>query len=269
MSDLEQILVGIGVFAATWTFSLVYISIFYHRALAHNAIALGPRVTRWVLASGNWVTGIDPVGWVAMHRQHHAHADGTLDPHSPSRVGVLGVAYVQLKAYERVLARLARGHGSTVESVADLDCGVSWLNRRGVWWLPYVAHGLIALGLGSATGLWFVALCYWAGIMSHPIQGWAVNALGHRFGRRNFETPDDSTNNWLVALLVMGEGLQNNHHAYPASARFSTCLWEPDLGYVLARGLSALGIIEIRRDLLVPRKPTKQPGELARDRRGV
>jgi stearoyl-CoA desaturase (delta-9 desaturase) len=255
MPDLGQVLVGIAVFTAAWTFSLVYISIFYHRALAHNAIALRPGVKRWILVSGNWVTGIDPVGWVAMHRLHHTHADGTLDPHSPSHVGVLGVAYAQLKSYERVLARLSRGHPATVARVTDLECDISWMNRRGVWWLPYVAHALVAFCLGLATGLWFVATCYWVGIMSHPVQGWAANALGHHFGRRNFDTPDDSTNNWLVALLVMGEGLQNNHHAYPASARFSARLIEPDFGYVLARLFSALGIIEIRRDLLIPRTP--------------
>ena len=171
MPDLGQILVGIAVFVAAWMFSLVYISVFYHRALAHNAIALSPGVKRWILVSGNWVTGIDPVGWVAMHRQHHAHADGALDPHSPSKVGVLGVAYAQLKSYERVLSRLARGHRSTVATVADLDCGISWTNRRGVWWLPYVAHAVVALSLGLATGLWFVAICYWAGIIEPPGPG--------------------------------------------------------------------------------------------------
>jgi stearoyl-CoA desaturase (Delta-9 desaturase) len=84
--------------------------------------------------------------------------------------------------------------------------------------------------------------------MSHPVQGWAVNALGHHFGRRNFDTPDESTNNWLVAFLVMGEGLQNNPHACPASARFSTRSTEPEFGYAMAGVLAVLGIIEIRRD---------------------
>jgi stearoyl-CoA desaturase (Delta-9 desaturase) len=253
---MEQLILGLIVFITTWTFSLVYTSVFYHRSLAHNAIVLGPGLRRFVLVSGNWVTGIDPVGWVAMHRLHHANADGTADPHSPANVGFFGVPMAQLNSYKRVLARLARSHRSTSAVVEDLDADISWLNRRGLWWLPYLVHALIAIVLGLVSGMWFVALCYWAGLMAHPVQGWAVNAVGHRFGRRNYDTPDNSKNNLVVAILIMGEGLHNNHHAHPASASFSTRLSEPDLGYQMARLLDALGLLEIRRDHLIRRSST-------------
>jgi stearoyl-CoA desaturase (Delta-9 desaturase) len=253
---MEQLILGLAVFITTWTFSLVYTSVFYHRSLAHNAISLRPRFRRWVLASGNWVTGIDPVGWVAMHRLHHLNADKSGDPHSPANVGVFGVPVAQLNSYKRVLARLARGHRSTTAVVADLNADISWLNRRGLWWLPYLAHALIALVLGLVTGLWFVVLCYWAGLMAHPVQGWAVNAAGHRYGRRNYDTPDNSRNNLTVALFVMGEGLHNNHHAHPSSASFSTRLGEPDLGYQIARLLGTLRLLEIRRDHLIRKSST-------------
>ena len=48
---------------------------------------------------------------------------------------------------------------------------------------------------------------------------WAVNSVTHRWGYRNYETREDSTNNWLFALLTNGEGWHNNHHADPRSAR--------------------------------------------------
>ena len=69
--------------------SLVYTSIFYHRALAHRALILRPWLETWIAWSGVWITGIDPKGWVCMHRLHHAHSDGPLDPHIPVQVGVI------------------------------------------------------------------------------------------------------------------------------------------------------------------------------------
>lgn len=80
--------------------------------------------------------------------------------------------------------------------------------------------------------------------MSHPIQGWMVNALGHSFGYRNYPTPDRSKNNLLVAWLVMGEGYQNNHHHQPSSAKFSVKWWEFDLGYYFCILAERFGVLE-------------------------
>ena len=91
-------------------------------------------------------------------------------------------------------------------------------------------------------------------MLSHPLQGFVVNAFGHRFGGRNFDTPDHSRNNLIVAALVFGEGLQNNHHRYPASARFSYRLPELDLGYVWCQGLEKLRCLSINRATLIPRR---------------
>ena len=96
---MEQLILGAAVFVTTWTFSRVYTSVFYHRSLAHKVISLRPGLKRWVLATGNWMTRIDPVGWVAVHRLHHANADQAADPHSPANVGVMGMAMAQLNSY--------------------------------------------------------------------------------------------------------------------------------------------------------------------------
>ena len=88
--------------------------------------------------------------------------------------------------------------------------------------------------------------------MSHPVQGGLVNTFGHAVGGRNFDTDDDSTNNLPVAWLVAGEGLQNNHHQYPRSAKFAFRAWEPDLGYTACRLFDAFGWLTIDRASLIP-----------------
>lgn len=242
----------VAVFLAGYTLNVGYITVFYHRGLAHRGLRLGPRTLRFVLATGNWITGLDPKAWACMHRMHHAFADGPGDPHSPAQVGVFGVFLAQLRAYERGLYGLLARHPGYVRHVADLDFPVHWLNQRGLWWLPYGFHAVFAGLLGLSFG-WLLGAAYFGGLMSHPLEGWVVNALGHAVGHRNFATPDNSRNTWLAALLIYGEGLQNNHHRYPSSARFSYRFWEPDAGFALCLALERLGLLEIERDRLMPR----------------
>jgi len=75
-----------------------------------------------------------------------------------------------------------------------------------------------------------------------------VNSVCHMFGRRDYASRDESRNNWLVALLVMGEGWHNNHHAFPASARHGLRRWQIDLSWLVIRGLERLGLVwNVRR----------------------
>jgi len=238
-------------FAAAYLLNITWISIFYHRGLAHRALDLSPRMVRFVAATGPWVTGMDPASWVCMHRLHHTHSDTTEDPHSPTNVGLLGVLLAQLHSYRRVQRRLNRGDPETLQVIEDLPFGPSWLNRRGFALVPYVTHAVILIAIALATGAWLLSAALWVGLMSHPIQGWAVNALGHAVGDRNFETDDDSRNNHLVAWLIAGEGYQNNHHAHPASARFGFHRGEVDPGWWICQLFEGLGLLVIRRDLLI------------------
>lgn len=239
------------VFVLAYLLNILMISVGYHRGLAHGAVDLHPGLRRFVVLTGNWVTGLDPKAWVVMHRMHHAFTDTPQDPHSPSNVGLTGIALAQLRSYERTLRGLKRADPTFTAHAYDLDFDISWLNRTRRWYLPYVLHGAIAAGLFLA-GLGWLGLAYLLGIMSHPVQGGLVNALGHAVGGRNFDTDDDSTNNLPVAWLVFGEGLQNNHHRYPRSAKFAYRWWEPDLGYTACRAFAALGWLRIDEDQLIP-----------------
>ena len=232
--------------------SAVYITVFYHRTFAHGALSLSPRMRRFVVFTGPWVTGIDPKAWACMHRLHHRHSDGSRDPHSPVNVGVPGVFLSQLRAYERMLSGLTLGKRSYTAVVSDLDFPISWANRRQLWFLPYVAQIVAAIAIGWVFNLWLFAACLYFGLMSHPVQGWLVNSFGHAAGYRTFGTPDNSRNNLAVAFLVVGEGLQNNHHHDPDSARFSYRWWEPDLGFLFCRLFKGLGLLTILKDRIAP-----------------
>ncbi len=233
-----------SVFVACYLLNTIFVTVFYHRGLAHGALELKPWVRRLVGHTGNWVTGIDPKAWACMHRQHHQFADTERDPHSPRRFGVPGVLLGQLTSYKAILALLIEEHPKYTQLVADLDFPVSWINRKH-WAIPYAVHFAVALALGLFAHAWLLGAAYFLGLMSHPVQGWMVNALGHAYGYRNFATPDDSRNNTLVAWLVVGEGYQNNHHQNPRSPNMAVKWFELDLGYLVCCLLALLGLITI------------------------
>lgn len=225
--------------------NLTYLSVFYHRGFTHRAVKLRPWLRSFVVLSGTWVTGLDAKSWSCMHRMHHIHSDTSKDPHSPLNQGVFGVLKGQYLSYKRTMAALIRHRQKYLALVGDLDFPVNWLNRKGLWSVPYLLHGAIALFIAGYFHAWLLGTCYFVGLMGHPIQGWMVNSLGHRFGYRNYDTADNSRNNLLVAWLAVGEGYQNNHHYRPQLARFGVKWWEFDSGYGICRALSILGLIEI------------------------
>lgn len=232
------------VFSAGYVLNMFYITVLYHRGLAHGAARL-TSLGKWLaVKTGNWVTGIEPKAWVCMHRMHHEYSDGPQDPHSPVRFGVFGVILGQMKSYEKTLAGLRAHREKYMRFARDLDFEVNFLNRKRLWLLPYFAHLGIAIVLGSHFHSTLLGVAYWAGMMSHPIQGWLVNSFAHWYGYRNFNTSDESKNNLSIALLVFGEGLQNNHHHSPSSSRFSTKWWEPDPGYSLCLLARSVGLVD-------------------------
>lgn len=244
------------VFLATYLLNALVITIGYHRGLAHGAVQLSPALRGFVIRYGNWITGLDPKGWAVMHRRHHEYSDTPDDPHSPQNVGLAGILLEQLRSYEDILRRLGRKDPELEPFTEGLDFPLSWVNRKGVWWLPYVLHGVMALGLAIGFDAWLLGGAWFAGMMSHPFQGGTVNALGHAVGGRNFETPDQSTNNLLAAWLIVGEGYQNNHHAFPASAKFGFRAWEVDIGFGFCLLAESIGLLTIRYDAIIPAAPS-------------
>jgi stearoyl-CoA desaturase (delta-9 desaturase) len=87
---------------------------------------------------------------------------------------------------------------------------------------------------------------------------WLVNSATHLWGRRRFETRDDSRNNWWVALLTFGEGWHNNHHAYPTSARHGLAWYEIDITWMTIRLWQACGLVTSVRVAPFCPKPTER-----------
>ena len=243
---MQELIICLAVFLAAYLVNILYITVFYHRGLAHGGVELRPWLRWWVVHTGSWVTGLDPKGWACMHRLHHQHSDTPEDPHSPWNLGVFGVMLGQLRSYEKVLGGLLREQSHYSSVVKDLDFPVNWLNRKKLWYLPYMAHAVIAVALAIAFHSSFLGAAFWLGTMSHPIQGWMVNSFAHKFGYRNFDLDDRSRNNTLVAWLVFGEGYQNNHHAFPQSPKFSRQWFEFDGGYALCRVAHGLKMLDFR-----------------------
>lgn len=244
--------VCLAVLVTAYFVNTATITVIYHRGWAHRALTIAPWLERFMRVAGNWLTGLDPKGWVCMHRMHHAHSDTEKDPHSPLHKGFFGVLYAQLKAYERCLVGISRKDPTYLRVVEDLEFDISALNRRRLWQLPYLVHFGIAVVLATVLGWWLLGACYFFGIMSHPIEGWLVNSFGHAFGTRNFDTPDNSRNNHPVGLFVFGEGYQNNHHQYPSSAKFSYRWYELDTGWAVCWVLDKLGLVRVHREKLIP-----------------
>jgi fatty-acid desaturase len=245
-----------AVFLFTYLLNAVTITVGYHRGLAHGAVKLHPLVRRAVILGGNWITGLDPKAWSVMHRMHHAYSDTPDDPHSPTNVGLLGILLEQLRSYENVIRGLAKGDEKYTRYAHGLDFELSWLNRKRVWWLPYLVHLAVTLVIAFGFNGWLLGLAYYFGMLSHPFQGGMVNSLGHAIGGRNFETPDESTNNLLAAVLILGEGYQNNHHMFPTSAKFSYRPWELDMGFGFCLLFETMGLLTVDYETIIPASPT-------------
>jgi stearoyl-CoA desaturase (delta-9 desaturase) len=149
---------------------------------------------------------------------------------------------VQYKSYARMMVRLIKKDPIACSTVEDLGIDVHPIMVKGFWYLPYLIQLILSIIIGVLTNP-IIGISYWAGIMSHPIQGWMVNYYGHHSGYRTFNLDDDSRNNIIVGILTMGEGLQNNHHKYPKSAKFSILRKEIDLGYYMCTAARVIGLI--------------------------
>ena len=239
------------------------ITVAFHRLLSHKAYETTAPVKAFFTALGAMAVEGSPTIWCAVHRRHHQYSDLEGDPHSPHVHdggwwnAMKGFAY----AHTGWLFTKYWSHADAERYVPDLmrDPVVSFIHRK------YYLFVLLSLALpaaiaGLVTWSWQGALLgfLWGGLvrtfLSHHIT-WSINSVCHVFGRRDFKSADLSTNNWLFALLGVGEGWHNNHHAFPTSACFGLKWWQFDLGWVVIRSLQMVGLAW---DVRVPDAATQQ-----------
>ena len=234
---------------------------FYHRYFSHKAFKTS-RALQFafgVLGAASVQRG--PLWWAAHHRHHHRHADTPLDPHSPrehgfwwSHVGWF-LTPAGFRTDEAAVRDLAKFPELRLLDRFDLLVPV-------VLALSTFALGALLERTAPQLGTNAWQMLVWGFFVSTIVLFHAtvtINSLAHRFGKRRFDTADDSRNNFLLALLTFGEGWHNNHHHFPGSARQGFAWYEIDLTYYLLRLMAALGLVW---DL----KPA--PATLRRARRG-
>jgi stearoyl-CoA desaturase (delta-9 desaturase) len=217
----------------------------YHRYFSHKAFKTS-RLGQFIFGVlGASAVQRGPIWWAAHHRHHHAHSDQEGDIHSPKQVGFLRAHMGWF------LTR--RGFTPDMKYVKDLlkFRELRWLDRFDIAVPVLLGVGMFLLGVllqktaphlntnGWQMLVWgfFIStvLCY------HGT--YTINSLSHVFGRQRYRTGDTSRNNWLLAIITLGEGWHNNHHHYPNSARQGFYWWEIDVSYYVLKVLSWLGII--------------------------
>jgi stearoyl-CoA desaturase (delta-9 desaturase) len=238
---------SVVVFCAVWLLGQnVGIGMSYHRQLTHRGYAT-PKWLEYLMAGcGTMALQGGPLYWVAVHRMHHQYTDKPGDPHSPrdgawwSHMGWIlnGSLHNESKVLSRYAPDLAK------------DPVHQWLSKY--HWLPVTAVGVVLLLGGAAFGGWGASglACgiSWAlwGVFLRVTIGmhvtWLVNSATHMWGSQRFKGRDDSTNNWVIALLTGGEGWHNNHHAHPVSARHGMAWYEIDFNYMGIQLLKLLGL---------------------------
>lgn len=222
---------GLAWLAGTYTLRMFGVTAGYHRYFGHRSYRLS-RTGQFLmafLAQTSAQKGV--LWWAAHHRQHHRESDREADVHSPHRRGFwwAHVGWVLSNDYDEFDPRAVRDLARYPELV--------WLNRH--HWVPTVVFGATVAAIGGWTA--FV----WGYVVSTVVLyhgTFAINSLAHVWGTRRFETPDESRNNWWLALVTLGEGWHNNHHHSPGSCRQGHRWWELDITYLLLRALSWIGV---------------------------
>jgi len=234
---MPQLVLAVLVGMAVCQIAIFSTTVFLHRTVAHRAVSVAPSV-RMVFRVLIWLTtGIRPRQWAAVHRRHHAFTDAEGDPHSPLLLGFWKVQLANAALYRRC----ARD-GETVERYAkDLP--------PDRWDRLLFDHAFLGLGIGIGilcAGLGWEYGLIAAGVhaVTYLMLNGAINAFGHVVGTQPH--PNTAHNNQWLAWLTAGEGLHNNHHAAPTSARLSFLKRQQDPGWWLIRLLAWRHLAEVR-----------------------
>jgi stearoyl-CoA desaturase (delta-9 desaturase) len=232
--------------------TIAAVTIYLHRCQAHRALELHPAVSHFFRLWLWLTTGMITKEWAAIHRKHHAKCETAEDPHSPQIYGIHRVLWAGVFLYVKesynkdTLERY--GHGTPDD----------WMERNvytrhamaGV--LTMLALDLLAFGLVPGALIWITQIAW--------IPFWAagvINGVGHFFGYRSYDVADASTNIVPWGILIGGEELHNNHHAFASSAKLSSKWYEFDVGWMYIRLLQILGLATVKK--LAPQPRFAQP----------
>lgn len=237
--------VAVAICAALYFIRMFAITAFYHRYFSHKSFKTN-RFWQFVFAVlGNSATQRGPLWWAAHHRKHHKHSDEEHDLHSPIKHGFWWshMGWFTCDAAFKTDYNMVKEWAKFPE--------LKFLNRYDILVPIILGVSLFLTGEMLATfapalettgaQLFIWGYCISTVLLAHGT--FTINSLCHTWGKRRFNTTDDSRNNFWLALITLGEGWHNNHHRFPVSARQGFYWWELDISYYILKLMSKLGII--------------------------
>ena len=216
-----------------WIVGSLGVGLGYHRLLTHRSFKAPKWLEYTLTVFGTMSIQDDAPKWVATHRIHHKFVETERDPHSTRP----GFWWAQIGW---VLFGTAQDHDEATlkKYVPDLMKDKFHTFLAKYYYVPIIVSAFVLFAIGG----W--SMVFW-GVFMRVVVGWHttwfVNSLSHIYGKKPFATNDDSTNNWLVALLTFGEGWHNNHHAFPTSARHGLKWYQFDMNWLTIRLFKKLG----------------------------
>jgi stearoyl-CoA desaturase (Delta-9 desaturase) len=230
---------GVALAIVSYFARMVMVTAAYHRYFSHRAFKTS-RAFQFLLALGAQSSAQKGVlWWASHHRHHHKHSDGPQDIHSVRRSGFWHshIGWILGSDWDHTNQALI----SDLTKYRELRI----LNHGAFNLLPAVALAAVFLWLGGVHAL------VWGFLVSTVLLwhgSFSINSLSHMFGKRRYETSDDSRNNWALAILTTGEGWHNNHHHYQSSANQGFRWWEIDVTFYVLRVLEVFGLVwDLRR----------------------
>jgi stearoyl-CoA desaturase (delta-9 desaturase) len=232
--------------------TIIAVTVYLHRHQAHRALTLHAIPSHFFRFWLWLTTGMVTRQWIAVHRKHHARVETRDDPHSPQ---VLGLRKVLLEGTELY------GHASSDQATIERyghGAPDDWLERN--LYTRFSNAGLVVMFLVDLVLFGVAGVTIWAvQMMWIPFfAAGVVNGVGHFWGYRNFETTDASSNIVPWGIVIGGEELHNNHHAFASSARLSCKWWEIDFGWWYIRLLTSLRLARVKKTIpkavVVPQK---------------
>jgi stearoyl-CoA desaturase (delta-9 desaturase) len=242
----------LAIFAFMYLLTAVGVTVGFHRLLTHRAFQTHPWLRYTLAVLGSMSLQGPAIDWVADHRKHHTFADEEGDPHSPHAGRGAGLKGMVGGLWHAHVGWLFETHGqaSSRRFAGDLveDPTMRRINRG----FPLIALGSLALPFllgfalsGGSLVAGGLSALLWAGLVRiflvHHIT-WSINSICHFFGRRRFETDDESTNVFWLALPSLGEAWHHNHHAFPQSAFHGLRWYELDPSGWLILAMARVGL---------------------------
>jgi stearoyl-CoA desaturase (Delta-9 desaturase) len=259
-----------GLTHASWPMLVLYfvivsqltifsVTLYLHRSQAHRGVDFHPVLAHFFRFWAWFSTAMVTKEWVAIHRKHHAKCETAEDPHSPQVYGIKKVLLDGVDLYRKA----RRDQSITVKYGKGTP--EDWIERNVYSRRPELGPTLMLFLSFALFGLWGVVI--WAGQMIWIpfMAAGVVNGLGHWWGYRNVESDDTSTNLTPWGLIIGGEELHNNHHAFPSSAKFSLRGFEFDIGWMMIQIFRFVGMakvirvapsLDIRQDIHAPDNDT-------------